>query len=417
MRKCSGCTASESPAWYCTPQCQKTHWPEHRYECGPARELTTADHLVRAVHRGRMPDDTATVFQYGLAAAWTKSAAILFEVYVSVIRDLGVSAKKMHQWRLSGPRRLHSELVKRLELHPGERQRFLHTWLAQKPWIFERLSSDREPTTMLAGIPPELIRQYASPALRYAGLPEWYTADDIRNSGMPDFWYYCFCLYVVLLPPHLQRVPGNLFDWVCFGFCTCYDDEAEMRLCDLYGELLDRCSFDEFYAATRTASLASLFNKHGLGAGMRSFPNLEDMLRTSPVSYRIVYLLKQYVLWENVKLYDHVARTFGFAYCRGEREMTELKGLYRRLFVEKRVDPLVLHQAAAKGRLYEVADESCGFRGAEKALFRRLLKEGCPKEGCPRFVPEDELYGYYYGTSKPEIDLLDLINGTASIIL
>ncbi|TFY64473.1 hypothetical protein EVJ58_g2588 [Rhodofomes roseus] len=387
-RRCTGCTASEFSVWYCTPQCQKTHWAEHRYECGPTRELTPADYLARAVYRGRMPDNVATMLNYGLLGPWTEPATTLFEVYTSVIRDLGVPAKKIHQWRRSG--RLHQELLKQLEQHPGERQRYLHTWLERRPLIFGN-------PIKTAGITTQVATQMLSPAMRYAGLPEWYTIDDVRQADMPDLWQYCFDLRVLLTPLHLMRVPKYGFDWICFGFCTTNDEDGERRMRDLYADLMDRCTFDEFYAATRNASLISLFDANFLGAEMRSLPNLEDMLRTVPLSFRVVYLLKQYVLCESIKLHEHVANNFGFASCRGETEKADLRALYRRLFDEMHVDPLVLQHAAAQGRLYEAAETACGFKfkGAEKALFRRLLKEE-----CPRSVPEKELYVRYIENSN-----------------
>ncbi|TFY64493.1 hypothetical protein EVJ58_g2590 [Rhodofomes roseus] len=333
-----------------------------------------------------MPDDIPTVFQYGLICAGTEPVANLFEIYVSVIRDLAVPARKIHQWRVSG--RLHGELVKQLEQHPGERQQYLRAWLEKAPWTLEGLDGPIVASR-------ELTQEVLQPAIRYAGLPEWYTADHIKNAGMAGVWHCCFDLRVTVHSPVLH-IPKTQFPWIFFGFCTCFDEDAERRLRDLYVELMYRCTFDELYTATKTASLISLFDTHGLGAGMRSFPNLEDILRGSPWRFRIVYLLKQYVLCENATLHDFLAKTFGFAYCRGGDESADLKALYRRLFIEKRIDPLVLHRAAAKGRLYEMADASCGFAGAEKAIFRRLLKEGCPSS-----VPEGKLYGSYDENKDP----------------
>ncbi|KAH9938031.1 uncharacterized protein B0H18DRAFT_949503 [Fomitopsis serialis] len=379
-RLCKGCTAS--PTWYCSTKCQKVHWPEHRFQCASSRELTTADHLVRAIYRRRAPEDDDTLAQYGFSRLWRRQGKDLFELYISVIADLGVSARKLHQWRVSG--RLLDELTSVLERHPGAHQRYLRSWLSQNPWILDRNLA----------VPPEIIHALKLPAMLYAGLPAWYTDEHIINDRMPLFWSQCFSLCVELLPD-IDTVYKNHSEWVVFGFCTCYDAQEEVRLRETYGQLLDSCTFDELYAAHRTASMVMLFDAKGLGASLREFPNLVDMLSSSPFNIRLVYFLKQYVLCENVELFPVMAASFGFNSCHNDEEIATLKDAYKRVFVEMRVDPLILHEAATQGMLFEVVVGSLGSSDADNfELYHRALKEGCPSS-----VPDDCLSVRYAGCS------------------
>ncbi|KZT71509.1 hypothetical protein DAEQUDRAFT_763739 [Daedalea quercina L-15889] len=331
------------------------------------------------------------MLDYGLGYVSKSCRDNLWDIYVRVILCPGVSASKMHKWRVSG--RLFDELSKHLEhlrRTDGERPRFLLDWLLQNKWVLEG-----RPT-----MPEELKNQVKLPAIRYAGLPEQDTDEYIRNANMPPLWHHCYglCLFLV---PDLDQIPGQSEQWIYFGFSTCYDEEEEDRVRDLYRKLHDRCTFQEFFDACRTASLVSLFDAKGLGTAMRSFRNLEDTLSTSPFFVRLVYLLKQFVLWEGVDLHPLMAEHFGFAYCRNAEETSMLKQLYKRLFVEKGVDPLVLHKAAAQGKLYERAKELAGFHAKdERALFHRLLKDACPGP-----VPEPMLYLSYQGDASTPYEI------------
>ncbi|KAH9833668.1 uncharacterized protein C8Q71DRAFT_725455 [Rhodofomes roseus] len=379
-RQCKGCVAST--AWYCTADCQKIHWPEHRFECAPTRELTTADELARAVYRRRAPDDDDTLQQYGFAYLWTHQGDTLFQVYISVLSDTGVPAKRLHQWRVSG--RLFDELKTELGRHPGEPHQYLYTWLLQNPWIFDNEAVMR---------PDFLIfRPHKTPIIEYVGLPKWYTDEHLKNANMSKLWQQCFSLHVQVLADldHRARIFGHHDEWVVFGFAACITEDVEAELLAVYDMLMWDCTFEEYYTAYRSASLLALFDAKGLGDSIREFDCLEDLLSTSPSAIRLVYFLKQSVLWDNVPLRPDVAKYFGFVNCRTTEERAQLKSLYKRLFVEVLVDPVHLHLAAARGKLYDVACLLVAMSDTEGTLFHRLLKEECPSS-----VAEHLLFARY----------------------
>lgn len=99
-RRRSACMSSSTQ--YCSTDCQKSHWPEHRFTCDPARGLITVEHLVRSLHRGVFPDDQQTVVDYGIGYPSKSCTQEFIATYVAITIGLEVPASRLHKWQVSG---------------------------------------------------------------------------------------------------------------------------------------------------------------------------------------------------------------------------------------------------------------------------------------------------------------------------
>ncbi|PCH40898.1 hypothetical protein WOLCODRAFT_117892 [Wolfiporia cocos MD-104 SS10] len=154
-----------------------------------------------------------------------------------------------------------------------------------------------------------------------------------------------------------------------------------MGLGALYRQLLDRCTFEEFCVAFEASSIIALFDHHGLKPQRENFHNLEDVLSGSPHVNKSVWDLKQFVMNKDMRLIPSVNVDYGFMNCRTPDEYTELKALYKQLFeLEHKTsfDPVELHNAAIRGKIFEYASGVLKFKKGQKKLYTRLMRNPYP---------------------------------------
>ncbi|KAI0920991.1 hypothetical protein AcW1_004886 [Taiwanofungus camphoratus] len=223
-------------------------------------------------------------------------------------------------------------------------------------------------------------------ACRYVGLPDSFSGERVKTilQTWPENKAACFDLCTRLL----SRWRPSPFEslWVTFGFCVCPDEFSEggeAALAQLYQQLIQRASFEELWMAYDKSALLDLINCKGLTSSLLHFPHLTDVLQGSPNGFKSVWYLKQFVISEegetlSPRLEISVAIDYGFVNCREEIQKQELKGLYKQFFLEASGDPIKLHEACIRGRLFDYVSKLVMLKKDERKMFKSLLKNPYP---------------------------------------
>jgi len=250
------------------------------------------------------------------------------------------------------------------ETLPEDNRGGYYPWFLQNQWVIDRNlapPTDAAHETMLRG-------------WQYAGGSSSATLQEINvtKATWPEHKQQCFGFCTALQsgwhPAPEQRI------WLTFGFCVCRDEYSETPLAQLYRQLITECSFDEIYSAYESSSLIALFDAKGLKGRRESIQHLEDILAGTPKGNKSVWNLKQYVVVEDGCMTRSIAVDYGFVNCKGEAERLELKEVYKQYFTHLDGDPIKLHDAAIRGKLFE------HVRGLVKLKkkFNRIMKNPYP---------------------------------------
>jgi MYND finger len=360
--RCSGC--KDPWAWYCGKECQREMWPTHIFDCNPRKPIITAYHLARACIKNEFPEDPQTCDDYGFTKAFTVSGrSKLLGLYIGLLHYHKVSPRSLHQWRKEG--RLVEMIRESYEKLPPENRGEYYPWFLENQYVLDHSkSSPTDPAhdTMMRG-------------WRYAGGP--LTSPSVEEmTQIRDTWpetkQKCFNLCALLLSDWYPSVEVEL--WVDFGFCVSQSIWEEKLVSALYTRLIATCTFDEFYTAYSSSTLIALFHAKGLGTDLQNIRHLEDVLEHCSVFHKSVWDLKQYVLAKEIRLIPPVAVDYGFISCKSEEERNKLKEVYKGFFDLRDADPIGLHEAAIRGRLFEYVG---GFVKLPKKC-KRLMKNIYP---------------------------------------
>lgn len=359
-RKCSGCKIVT--AWYCSSECQKSHWVVHIFECNPLRAITSADHLARAVDKFHIPGDLQTCIEFGFdRIATLDDMGNLLGLYGHLLQKLGVSTKKIQIWRSTGV--LVQEIQSRLDVIPED----LASWFMMNQYVFNHsLFSEVSPADVIL-----------QPAFDYAGIPRSTTKDERSAifATWPEKKTSCMMACVTILSLRSPHTCDTI--WIHLGYIACPDKVLEEKLTYLYNKLLGSCSFEQFWQAYNTQSIVALFDKCGYEAERKLFPHLEEVLGVEYLDeLKSVWLLKFWINSAHMGIENliPVMVDYGFANCTTEQQRQELKAVYQVYFTEKNGDPIALHNATMQGRL---------FRHFENIIklskkFKRLMKNPHP---------------------------------------
>jgi len=358
--RCSGCKVAR--AWYCSQKCQRELWPVHIFECNPRQPINTAYYLARACRRDRLPDDPQTCEDYGFTKAFTvENRCKLLGLYIGLTIYQDVSPSTLHKWRIKG--KLVEGIKEVYEKVPAASRGKYYPWFLENQYILD-------PSKIA---PTDHVHETFMRAWRYAGgLPTSSLEEMMETVGTwPEKKQACFQLCLCLLSGW-HPSPDQLL-WVQFGFCVSPDEWHETSVSQIYQALIARCTFNEFYTAYQSSALIPLFHAKGLGSELRSIPHIEDVLECC-LGHKSVWDLKQYVVVDAAELIPSVAVDYGFVNCKTEEEIDGLKKVYKTFFGLPDADPIELHEAAIKGRLFEYV----GALVKLKKRFYRLMKNPYP---------------------------------------
>ncbi|KZT32077.1 hypothetical protein SISSUDRAFT_586244 [Sistotremastrum suecicum HHB10207 ss-3] len=137
------------------------------------------------------------------------------------------------------------------------------------------------------------------------------------------------------------------------------------------------CTCEEVSEAPVNGSMVSLMDSKGFKEARERLPicrEFEGWMTKDPPIYNTVWLLKNYLLAEDVIGKDICERAYGFHNCLDGIELKNLKLVYKILLLEPGAKPLELWDVMLSERVFEYAEERTSMKGKERALYRRLMK-------------------------------------------
>ena len=363
---------------YCSKACQIANWPHHIFDCYAYRGkiVPSAYHLARSCCRGLLPTDEQTLEDYGFNRAFTPfNQMMLGGLYHGLFKNFETNPKTVLTWKQEGI--LIQEIKKVFEEVPPQSRGRYYSWFLEHQDLLD--PSLEYSTKDIEDFGLKLIMR----AWRHIGgrpLPNSTALNDINieRATWPKHKQDCFNLCELLLS-HLQPDP-SLRLWLSFGFCAIQDQYQEFYLGIAYRMLVKRCSFEEFYQAYDSCSLVQLFRSKNINLE-RFGLHFADFLANTPQMNKSVWNLKQFVVADDPDgdPVPSVKVDYGFFNCRNEKEVLQLKGIYKKVFENSNGDPLKLHEACLQGKIYDYVRTTLKLKKKDQGpLFRRLLKNPYP---------------------------------------
>lgn len=183
-----------------------------------------------------------------------------------------------------------------------------------------------------------------------------------KFSGWPKDKQDCLHICGYVLTGRYPTPDSDL--WLSFGFCTCPSHffGIEQHLADTYKRLLNRCTFDEFFAAYKSSKLYPLFAANDLASAFQPLPLIEELLNRSPNGHHSMWDLKHYAVREtDVDLFDSygpmMIQEFGFSNCDTKEEEQALKAIYRTLFLHTKYSPFDFQKASHRNLISDPQDD------------------------------------------------------------
>lgn len=254
-------------------------------------------------------------------------------------------------------------------------------------WLHQNLL-----TSFPQGGPPDFLavaRPYLSPADR-----EKEPHQLVPEAKSKSFMLYALLLNGCRLDPsiHFDAISKDLyFD---FGFVTGCGSEGEQLLHSVYRSLISKCSFREFWTAFQSNTLVALMDAKGLGPmhkGVRHFESFMTIGRNHWCP--TVWLLKSFVNFPDTVAPLSVTVDYGFFNCKTAEEVLSLKEVYRDLFTYAAVDPLELHVACTRGKLYDFAR---AYKPYLQPRFKRLMTNIYPLYNNTGWAGTSPSYFWYF---------------------
>jgi hypothetical protein len=362
---------------YCDKACLEKDWTRHKYLCCLGRPLDEVDDLIRACHEENIPtnDDVAKAFGFCFFTSAVDRQR-LFRLYCDLVNQWGVSEEELRQaWKSN---KLKELMQFRGSQVPCARIRNEVRWLVQHnrfgsgvvtSWdtVFETQRHILDPLDRT--IPWHLLK----PREKLEAYVFWC---QITNGTMPDL---------------------EEDNWIFFGFCTASNDCQTQRLAQLYGLLVGRANFEDFWQARLSSKIVELFREHGLNDEIRTMRNFESLMAAIGTWYQSVWKLKRFTRLSQPYPHRAVFVDYGFRNCQTPVQRLSLRDAYTQFF-KSGGDEMALHQACIENRLAGFLRSELGPLSFDSALLESPYPlDGCDYMGmivetgrlCPESVYED----------------------------
>ncbi|KAI6137114.1 hypothetical protein F5141DRAFT_69395 [Pisolithus sp. B1] len=359
-RKCSKCTGP----WLCSTACEGAYdFYDHNFKCAIRRPLDSADYLEKACRKNEMPGDADTMEDF----AFTKFPSVfdqrnLLGVFIG-LTHMGIGNRELRRWKRDGE--VVPNIMTAYEGNPKYCRRACYRWFREKLYIFSHTDTKAYSPDMFAIARPRLD---ASDQLK-----------DLHKL-VPDAKRKSFLLYAILLngwhpdPGYPEQSMQDLY--YTFGFCLCCNVRSQRVLARLYLTLISRCSFQDFWLAYQSRGLVSLMDANGLQEARQDIRHLESFLQIKPNNWcPTVWHLRLFTQSEAALPGRYVATDYGFLNCETVEERSALKETHKCLLEIPKVDPMELHAACIKGKLYDFAKT---YLPGLQRRFRKLMKNPYP---------------------------------------
>ena len=354
-RRCPSCNKHS----LCSMRCdEKFDYPPHTMSCpSTRRSLDSTDYLCLAVLKDELPDDPQVCEDFGFSCFWdSMDRRRLFGLYVGLIKHLEVKSRSVAEWLKEGT--LHDNIVREYETLPQQSRGGYYPWFLENRHIIEK-GVDQQ----------DLLSRWFKKILPYLDPDD--KSNDVRNWH-PIEKKQGYLMFLCALNSSHPSIKQD--EWYLFGFCTTVEIHIEGRLGALYVELIQQCRFTEFWQAFAQGKLIALMDRKGFRERRRPFKYLEAFLSSTPEGEN------RYSIWDLVRFCrseeweapQHLLVDYGFFNCDTALDRMQLKDTYKELL--QKCDPLDLHKACIKGKLFEFANR---YMKLEKR-FQRLMRNPYP---------------------------------------
>ena len=351
----------------CGKSCEEQEvYVKHTLTCSK-RPVDSADYIGLAVLEDQIPTDPDTCEDFGFSAFPSfYDQCKLLGLYKGLIYKLalGVSTRTLHTWQVNGI--LKEKIIETYNTRPEGRRGSYFPWFLQN---LHCLDTNKDEIAIHREAFLSISRKYLIEEDR-----------DLNVANLePEAKRQSIYLYVQIL--HGWHPIASQDIWFEFGFCTCVDEHKERKLGPLYKQLIERCSFQEFWTAFEEKTLMTLFDRYDLGYVIRhDFKHLEKFLSTPMAGgYPSVWTIYRFICEEGAEADRTSLADYGFLNCKNARDRLELKNVYKRLLVQ--ADPLELHQACLRGHLYEFATRCLEIEPRFQCLMQNLYPLPMLSEG------------------------------------
>jgi len=353
LRRCSKC----KEAWYCGTECQETAWYKHKFCFRIGRELDSADYLVLDCYYDELPEEPSVLDDFGFRHFDdADSRPHVLGLFVGLVKYLKVGDRKLHRWQVE--RTLKQNIIAAYSTLPEELRGEYFAWFLNHDWIFN-LAKPRSLSDLT-----DALKQLAVSVL------DAEDRDTPVGALQPDAKQHAFLIYAQLLNGWHPR-PGTLA-WISLGFCTRPDEWAESPLGVMYQQLIEKCSFQEFWKAMDTPSMLRLLDKYGFTKTYKTFRHFESLM--NGVNRNIsVWALKEFCNMADPDPSRTVIADYGFMNCHNAKDRQDLKQAYQTFF-QRWGDELELHAACCKGQIFEYVQSTQRL----DPRFRQLMRNPYP---------------------------------------
>lgn len=342
---------------YCDQACLKKDWIRHKFLCCLGRPLDVVDDFIRACHEETIPtdDDVAKAFGFCFFTSGVDRKR-LFRLFCDLINKWGVSEEEL---RLAWKSHKLKELVQFRGLQvPCASIRNEVRWLVQQNGFGSGVETSWEAVF-------ETGRHILGPS---DCTVRWYTLRPREKLEAYVFW----CQITNGYMPDVDED-----NWIFLGFCTASNASQTKRLAQLYGLLIERANFEEFWQARVSSEMVELFQKHGLGDEIRTIRNFESLMSAMGTWYQSVWELKRFTRLSQPYPHRAVFVDYGFKNCQTPVARLSLRDAYTQFF-KSGGDEMALHQACIENRLAGFLQSELGSLSFDAAL----LKSPYPLDGC-----------------------------------
>ncbi|KZT36320.1 hypothetical protein SISSUDRAFT_1130422 [Sistotremastrum suecicum HHB10207 ss-3] len=374
QKTCSGCTRKV----YCGTICQSKDWIVHIIDCdNPGRWITPADRLASYIMgpENKLASDNETLFAYGfLTVASPQDSMSLKAVYTELFRDLHAKPSTIEKARLDG--RLYAEIEATFRKAGNSVSKKNFSWVRAHPEVF-----GPKPEQSAARKTSDSVRLVIWKRIG-AGPPSATVADMERGlEEWPKDKQFCFDFYFMVLAGGGPNLMAQEY-YRKFGYCVFDDGDVTppTSIAKVYGELIQKCTFDEFYKAFTSSSLVALMDRKGLKSARSKLPKeFTQVLSESPKNVSTIWCLKAFSMGQEIlaeRPEPPMLIPYGFTNCQSREEINQLMHFYARLFKDWKVSGSQLQTAAENDNIYEYVTRlpKVKIGKAEKPFLQRVLK-------------------------------------------
>lgn len=213
---CARCTATEDltpcskcgSTFYCSRECQTTHWLRHKFDCSLGRPIDEVDYFIIACKTEELPKDDDVAKAFGLLY-FTSAADLqrLFRLYCRLVNEWGVEEDELREaWQQN---KLKEFILFRSSQIPSS---LIH---AESRWISQQDGFAANKITDLFNVlfESQLKNMYSSAKINRFHMKSW-------SPGKSSKPMYSFARFEMGMSPTPMRITGFTLVSAQLGMAT-----------------------------------------------------------------------------------------------------------------------------------------------------------------------------------------------------